>query len=549
MKVTLALRVIPMEKDKFMKHYIICILTLFLGASDILAQDDRERLTGTVTFVTSNNVYVRFDTTEDIQIGATLQLNKVDCLLVSEKSSTSVVCTIINDCEVTKGQTVQYVAAASETIPKEIIEDNVDKSIPAEVIQPKEPYSVKESIYKEKVNGRISAASYNNFSNLRENRHRFQSRFSLNADHLSDGKFSLETYIAYRNNYSVPENYKGRTSIFNVYNLNGTYDVTPSLWVSLGRKINRKASTFGANDGLMVEKHFGNFYVGAVGGFRPDFFDYGFNSDLLQYGGYVGIESKTASIYSSTTLGAMEQTNAGATDRRYVFFQHSSTIASDLNLFGSAEMDIFGNTGNETRLTNLYLSARYRFSRAANFSLSYDSRKRIVYYETFETEIERLLDEDLARQGIRARLNVRPTKIIWAGVSYSSRFQSDDQNKSDNIYGYATLTKIPALGGRLNVSYNANTSRYLKSNIISVRHSRDLLKNYVYADIYFRMADYDYITQDNQYTQNYYGVTLNYRISRSWQFNISGEMSQLDEENNFRFYTQLTKRFYTKKKK
>ncbi|MBK5214459.1 MAG: hypothetical protein JJE55_12455 [Flavobacteriaceae bacterium] len=531
-----------------MKQFLYIILSVFYSTTCLFAQDDKDTMVGKVSFVTSNNAYVKFDSTEKIVIGDMLQINGTNCLQVTEKSSTSVVCSIINNCEVKTDDSVVYKITVDKE-PPIISENNVTDTIPTKVIQKKGTYPKKQSIYSENIRGRISVASYNNFSNLREDRHRMQGKFSLNADHINDGKFSIETFLAYRNNISVPENYLGRTSIFNVYNLNAKYDATPTLSLTLGREINSKASTFGANDGLQIEKYFGNFYVGAVGGFRPDFFDYGFNSDLLQYGGYFGIESKTSNYYGTTTLGAMEQTNAGATDRRYVFFQHSSTIASNLNLFSSAEMDIFSKTGSATRLTNLYVSARYRFSKAANLMVSYDSRKQIIYYETFQSEIERILDDDLARQGIRARLNVRPVKIIWMGASYSTRFQTGEQNKSDNIYGYITLTKIPAVGGRLNATYNMNTSRYLKSNIFSVRHSRDLVKNKLNADFYYRMADYDYENQSTKYKQNYYGIALSYRISRSWQFNISGEMSQFESENSYRFYTQLTKRFYSKKKK
>ena len=557
MKVMPVLFAIPMGRNnKNMRVNLFILLLFFCTVFSAYAQDSQRTMEGTVSFITSNNVYVKFSDTEAIVIGSTLLFKNSDCLKVTEKSSTSVVCVVLNDCQISKGDTVQYTftEANENNSETEVIEDNVDKTIPAEVQPTENEYTKTPSVYSEYIRGRVTAASYNNLSNLREDRHRLQTRFSLTANHINDGKFSIESYLAYRNNISVPENYRGRTSIFNIYNLNATYDATESFSINLGRRINPKASTFGANDGLQLEKYFGNFYIGAVGGFRPDFFDYGFNTNLLQYGGYTGIETKTKNFYSTTTLGAMEQTNDGATDRRYVFFQHNSTIASNLNLFVSAELDIYSPPNDSiassgSRLTNLYLSARYRFGRAANVMVSYDSRKQIIYYETFQSRIERLLDEDLARQGIRLRINVRPTKIVWLGASYSNRFQRDDQNASDNIYGYATLTKIPKLNGRLNVSYNINSSRYLKSNVLSVRHSRDVVKNKLNANFYFRMADYDFENQDVEYIQNYYGIGLGWRISRTWQLNFSGEYSTINDENNMRFYTQLTKRFYSKKKK
>jgi hypothetical protein len=531
-----------------MKHYFY-IWVLLGAAASMCAQTGEGTLTGTVSFITSTNIYVKFENTQRIEIGDTLFVAEKPCLLISEKSSTSVVATPINGCSVSKNDTVTYRLPAIPTtleppLPP-VKSDSVKKPEKAENTQPQP-----ESTTLEEIRGRVTVASYNTFSDVRDDRHRLQTRLSLNANHIGDSKFSIETDLAYRHVILPSEStYRGRTSIFNVYNLNARFEATQHLSITAGRYINNKVSTVGAVDGLQVEHYFGNFYVGALGGFRPDFFDYGFNSNLVQYGGFAGFESSTEEFYGQTTLGAIEQTNAGETDRRYVFFQHSSTIGSNLNLFGSAELDIFGNSGSETRLTNLYLSARYRFSRAVNVMLSYDSRKRIIYYETFQSDIERLLDDDLARQGLRARINLRPFKRFLLGGSYSRRFQSDNQNKSDNLYGYATLTKIPVLEGRLTVSYNNNQSNYLTSNVLSVRHGRNFFKDQLNADFYYRLADYEYGARNMAYTQHFYGTGMSYSFSRTWQLSISGEYSQFEEENSFRFYTRLTKRFYSKKKR
>jgi hypothetical protein len=532
-----------------MKKAILIILVSVTTIS-VSSQETEEVFEGTVTFVTANNVYVRFASTEEIEIGDSLQFGNADCLRVTQKSTTSVVSTPINDCVVTTGDVITFTFRRNSEEPDTPRDPIVeDEEVPLTNVDENTTYKETESLYRENIRGRVSIGSYNTFSNLRDNRDRFQARFSLTANHIGDSKFSTDTYIAYRGLLSTPEDYTGRTSLFNVYNLNMRFDATENLSVTAGRKINPKATSVGANDGLIVENYFGNFYTGGMAGFRPDFFDYGFNADLFQYGGYAGIETNAADFYSQTTLGAMEQTNNGSTDRRYLFFQHNSTIASNLNLFSSMELDIFGREGNTSRLTNLYLSARYRFSRAVNAAISYDSRKRIIYYQTFQTEIEQILDDDLARQGFRLRLNVRPAKIVWLGASYSNRFQSDQQNKSDNIYVYGTLSRIPGIGGRFNISYNHNTSNYLTGAIVSVRYSRDIVENKLYGDVYFRRADYSYNNIDEDLNQNYFGGGLNYNFSKTWQLNFSGELSTFGEEQNYRFYTRLTKRFYSKNKR
>ena len=535
-----------------MKLNIVPLIVVFLVFDMASAQNTTQTITGTVSFVTSNNVYVKFDNTEAIELNKTLRVNGVECLQVTEKSSTSLVCTVLNDCTPQKGDVVSYTYTETVEEAPPIVEPTIDEEpIPVVPQEPQITQKIEEknpSLYEENIRGRISFASYNTFSDVREDRSRIRTRFSLDAMHIDDSKFSVQSFLTYRTINNGGD--RGRDNIFNVYNLNVRYDALPDLSGTLGRFINPKTSSLGAVDGLMVEKYFDNIYVGAVAGFRPDFENYGFNSDLLQYGAYAGIETNTKDFFSQTTLGAMEQTNAGATDRRFIYFQHNSTIASDFNVFSSAELDIFGNAGNSTRLTNLYLSGRYRFSRAANLMVSYDSRKQIIYYETYDSLIDQLLDEDLARQGLRARLNVRPYKLLWIGLSYSKRFQNNSDNKSDNIYAYASLTRIPTIGGRLSLTYNNNTSNYLKSSIIAARYGREFFNNKLSGDFYFRLADYTYENDNiDPLSINYYGATLSYRISRTWQFSVSGEMAQSDQENNYRFYTRLTKRFSSKKKK
>jgi hypothetical protein len=316
----------------------------------------------------------------------------------------------------------------------------------------------------------------------------------------------------------------------------------------LGRKINPKMSSLGAIDGLQVEKYFGKNYVGGIAGFRPDIFDYSFNPDLFQYGAFYGRITDNKSFRSESTVGFIEQRNSGEIDRRYIYVQHSSTVGSKLNLFASTEVDIYNKVNdtvnNDIRLTNLYVSARYRFNRKVNAMVSYDSRKRILYYETFQSDIERLLDEDIARQGLRLRVNIRPIKYLTTGFGYSKRFQSDSENKSDNFNAYASYSKIPTIDGRVYLSYNINSSNYLKSNILSFRYSRYLIKNKLDADFSYRLANFDYFNSFTPtYDQHYFGLNLSLRINRKLYLSAYGELATANREDNYRIFTKLIKRF------
>ncbi len=538
-----------------MKYILIFIVFTGLSCPKSFGQDRNGVLKGKVTFVTSQNVYVKFETTENIQIGDTLKIasSDISCIIVNNKSSNSCVGVLINGCEVKKDDDIIFTYVIIDITTKDL-NNNLDKTVDSTAVKTTTSgtQNTEEAKDLERISGNFSVATYSNHYNIRDDRHRLMSRFSIYADHINNSKFSIETYLNYNKEiFSGTDGGTSNQNPFKVYDLAVKYDATPTLSIAMGRKINNNMSSVGAIDGLQVEKYFGKNYAGAIAGFRPDIYDYGFNSNLFQYGAYIGRSVNNENLSAQTTLGIIEQQNSGQIDRRYTYFQHSSTLFKSLNLFSSFELDMYNNLTNETyRLTNLYLSARYRFSSKFNLGLSYDSRKNVIYYETFQTEIERLLADDIARQGLRFNVNIRPLKFVNAGFSYSQRFQSDNLNKSDNLNGFISLSQIPTIGGSLSVNYNKNSSNYLESNIISFRHSRTLFKNKLFADFYYRIVDYNYLNNNiTASKQNYYGADLSLNIGRKLMLSVSGEYLTSDLENNYRINTRIVKRFNNQKKK
>jgi len=525
----------------------VSILSLLvLSPLFCFAQNNTEVLQGKVTFITSNNAYVKFSDTRNISIGDTLRLLRgttlSPSLIVKNKSSTSCVAIILNGADVKVDDKIIFRSKAP--IDQKRIDDPNNGT---KINSDKVGASTRRS---NKINGSVSAASYSTISSTRGNVTRAMYRLSFNAPQINNSKFSVETYMNYRQTF-VPKDTMSLQpkDVFNIYNLALRYDVTPTMSLIVGRKINPKVSSVGAIDGLQAEKFFGNFYAGLLVGFRPDVMDYKFNSDLLQYGGYIGLKSDNKEMYSQTTLGFLEQKNNGNIDRRYTYFQHSSTIGRALNIFSSFELDLYNRVNADSvgkpRLTNFYVSLAYRIGRKVDFSVSYNTRKQIIYYETLKTEIERLLDDDndIARQGMRFRVNARPFKNISIGLSYSKRFQSNDHNNSDNYNGYINVSKIPWIGGSLSLNANRNTSSYMESNILSFRHSRPLIKMKLDADLYYRIVDYTYLSSELITKQNYYGISLSYRITKKMSVTVLGELAATATEENYRVNTRLIQRF------
>ncbi len=525
-------------------------LNILIFLSGVLISAQERIMEGNISFVTSNNIYVRFENTAKIKIGDSLRLDGQTgsaCLLVNSKSTTSCVCTKLFDCKVEKGAKVIFIPPAKQSneTPKEIVVSPFVK----DTVELAEP----DIMYPQEIKARISASTYSLVSNNREDRHRLMSRLSIDADHINDSKFSADVYMNFRQIFDEPNSRLRQNSLLRIFNFSVSYEVDPTLNLVLGRNINPKISSLGAIDGIQAEKQLGNSYIGLIAGSRPDIFNFGYNPELLEYGGYYGFNTHTKNLDAQTTLGFIEQRGSSDIDRRYAYVQHTSTLFKKLNFFTSSEIDLYSKqnytTTNEFRLTSLYAALRYRFSRSINIMVSYDTRKRIIYYETYRTDIDQLLDDDLARQGIRTRLNFRPFKYIYTGLSYSKRFQSDQQNKSDNIYGYLTVSRTPFINGRTSISYNRNQSNYLLSNIGSLRHSRSLFNNRLNTDLYYRLVQYDYSNINDNLLQHYMGADVSYNINKTLLFSITGEFSMYDNSKNYRVYTRLVQRFHNKHRK
>ena len=72
-------------------------------------------------------------------------------------------------------------------------------------------------------------------------------------------------------------------------------------------------------------------------------------------------------------------------------------------------------------LSGLYLSLSYKISGRFSVNGSYDARKNVVYYETYKTFTDRILEEGM-RQGYRLSCNWRITGNMVAGIHAGYRF-------------------------------------------------------------------------------------------------------------------------------
>ncbi len=528
-------------------------------------QTTGETKEGSVSFVTSQNVYVKFNSTENINIGDTLfskQENKlIPVLTVTNLSSISCVCVRISSVELKVADvlfTKQKPVHSDVQKPVEIVPQI--QSQPVEINKDTVQNEGKKSTeIKQEFSGRFSVASYTNFtSNNANNSQRMKYTFSFNLDHINKSKLSAESYISFSHsnlNWNEVQN-----NLFNglkIYSLALKYDFsnTSTLW--LGRKINPKLSSVGAIDGLQFEKKFNHFSLGAFGGSRPDYTDYSFDFNLIQYGAYVAHETDAGKGSMQNSLAFVEQNNSGQTDRRFFYFQHTNTIVNNLYFFGSAEFDLYNKVkvqtdsingqaalkqDNSPRLTNLYVSLRYKITRQVSVTASYSTRQNIIYYETYKDFIERLLEKENL-QGYRLMINYRPVKYLSIGVKGGYRVRTSDPKPAKDLYSYVTYSRVPLLNVSATLSAMLLESVYISSKIYSFGISRDLIPGKVSAGINYRYVDYSFYTSDLPLIQNVGELDLNWRIIKKLSLSVYYEGTFEKSVTFNRIYANLGYRF------
>jgi hypothetical protein len=541
-----------------MRQYSLLIIFLIFLA-DLNGQQGTDNVQGQVSFVSTKNVYVKFKSTTGISAGDTLfaksngKLNPV--LIVDNLSSLSCVCSVIPPA---KPAVADFVTAkvksagndAGNVLPAVVVTEAAvqgTNNIPATT-------KSESGKLKQHINGSISVNSYSDFSNTpADNSQRFRYTLSLNARNIADSKFSIESYVSFRHKLGDWEEVKN--NIFNalkIFDLALIYDPNKTTKITLGRKINPKLSNIGAIDGLQMEKSFGNFSIGALAGTRPDYADYGFNPDLLQFGGYLGFNTRKQNSFSESSVAFMQQMNGSNIDRRFLYFQHSNSLVKNLYFIGTFEVDLYQlnvDTVNNTETatsnfdpTGLYLSLRYRLSDKLSISGAYDARKNVMYYETYKTFMDRMLENEM-RQGFRLQANYRFTRDLTFGVQTGYRFLKSDPHPSKNIYGYLTYSNIPGINSAITLSGTYSQSSYVNGLIYGANISHEFFSNKLQTSLGYHYVDYDLPESDLKEIQHIGEINLYWLLPAKMAFGINYE-GTFEKQNKFnRIYLQLRKRF------
>jgi len=535
-----------------MTRNVILIIIFSCAFSLLRAQPSVQEIEGIVTYVTQQNVYVKFLSAKKIKPGDNLFIRSegklISVVSITNCSSVSCVGKLTGDKKVTVGEVV--VAIVPKDKDQKQLVDKKDEET-NKVIDESKPEGIKEgnkTKRKQNIEGRILLSSYSNISNLAvDNSFRFRYTLSLNAININNTPLTFESYISFA--HKLNDWAEIKENVFNglkIYTLDLRYDLGKSTSIYLGRKINPQISSLGAIDGLQVETKIKNLYFGGVVGFRPDFEDYGFNSKLLEYGAYFGLNFQNKNGNMQTSMALFEQTNSGNTDRRFAYFQHQNSLIKNLNLFVSSEIDLYkvkdGIPITDLMLTSLYVSLNYRPFKRLTIMGSYDNRKNIIYYETFKNYLDMLL-EDATRQGVQLRVNYRPINFIFVGLTTSYRIRDNDIRPTENLSGFLTFSQIPWIRTAATLSANFLQTNYLNGMVYGLKLNKDLFSGKMSCGLNYRYVNYLFENSSNNLSQHIAELDLSINFSRKFSLSADYELTFENQTVYNRVYLSVIKRF------
>ena len=245
-----------------MRKTIIPFIVLVLAAFFAKAQEGKQ-LTGKVSYISAQHIYVRFTSTEGINIGDTLYVEskgkRIPGLVVVQRSSISCVTTIVGNYSPKMNDSIQAVLKTKAAITEEKKPVPVPEEPVAITPQPAKPQP-KLIQEKSQLYGRVKLTSYSNFSNTDvKNQQRMRYTLSLNQENIGNSHLSFDSYISY--NHRTGGWNTDNQSVFNslkIYSMAVGYNFSKNTSLWFGRKMNTKVSNIGAIDGLQFEKGFGS---------------------------------------------------------------------------------------------------------------------------------------------------------------------------------------------------------------------------------------------------------------------------------------------------
>ena len=177
-----------------MNKVLITILSLLIFVTFVSAQTDHERIEGEVTYQSSQNIYIKFDNTDNIKVGDTLFLKKktslIPAVVIEYLSSRSAAGKKLEGINLKLGNKLSiFYTPTLEVEPEIVIVPLVSEQVVKSQEKKKSPENSSRRIGE--VQGRFAISSYSSFSSTSAvDFVRWRYTFAARSQNVNSSRFS-----------------------------------------------------------------------------------------------------------------------------------------------------------------------------------------------------------------------------------------------------------------------------------------------------------------------------------------------------------------------
>lgn len=317
------------------------------------------------------------------------------------------------------------------------------------------------------------------------------------------------------------------------------------LHVTLGRQFSSALTSVSTFDGAQVEYSAPRWGVGTFAGTQPRPIDYGFSTDIEEYGVFTRVRSRPqAGTRWEGVAAAIGSYEAGKINREYVSLVGRVNSAR-LSLMTQQEIDIFRGWRHDQEnaqlgVTSTFIIGRYRATTRLDLDAGYDNRRDPRLYRDYVSP-ETVFD-DSYRQGFWGGFGMRFTPLLRVGLSA--------RQSRGGIAGDATSYTMIASANRvspLHVGLRLRSTRYGNDRSDGWMHT---LSGDVPVGPRLMFELYGGVRNETGKTPtipdthtSWFGIDGDMGLGQNWYLNMSGERNGQGDNAYSQVYTSVSWRF------
>lgn len=331
-----------------------------------------------------------------------------------------------------------------------------------------------------------------------------------------------------------------------IYRLNVlAYAMSDRLRITAGRQFSSALASVSTFDGMQIEYDRERFGGGVFAGTQPEPVDYGFSTDIQEYGAFLRARSAPRSTLRweavAAGIGSYED---GEINREYVALL-GRLMSRTVSMTLLQQIDVFRGWREEaeqqsTGWTSTFATARLRATEQIDLDAGYDNRRDVRVYHDFvspETQFD-----DSYRQGLWGGASIRFARRYRAGAVV----RSSSGGSAGEAISY-TLTASASDLTEAHVDVRLRSTRYDNERsdgwMMSLSGSWSSGQRWTVAPFAGLRSDHGKSIATPDVDSYWVGADLDVAIHSGWYVDLSGEHNGAGEEAYEQVYTGISWRF------